>query len=268
MATSSLGASRCAGSPGACGIDLLLAGHLHLAYHDDIRSHHKSLKRSVLSVQAGTATSTRRRHEPNAYNWITLSRDLVSVDVRIWNGKEFEIPSNALRADQPHLDSPGTGPSQSAEPPRRFIGRLEKPSSRPSITLGRLSFYENYSLHFESQSLYLFKMTFVSSKDEVSRSSDHPLTNLPRKDLDLITELVLRSGSLKDLADAYGVSYPTIRLRLDRVIERLKAAVEGKQPDPLTELLARLVERGELTVSAQRAVRDTARKQRDKGKTK
>jgi hypothetical protein len=111
-------------------------------------------------------------------------------------------------------------------------------------------------------------MTFVSSKEEVSEGSDHPLTNLPREDLDLITELVLRSGSLKDLADAYGVSYPTIRLRLDRVIERLKAAVEGKQPDPLTELLARLVERGELTVSGARAVRDTARKQRDKGKTK
>jgi 3',5'-cyclic AMP phosphodiesterase CpdA len=73
-----------------CGVDLLLAGHLHLAYHDDIRSHHTSLKRSVLSVQAGTATSNRLRGEPNAYNWITLSRDLVTVAVRIWNGRCFE----------------------------------------------------------------------------------------------------------------------------------------------------------------------------------
>jgi len=73
-----------------CGIDLLLAGHLHLAYHDDIRSHHKSLKRSVLSVQAGTATSTRLRGEPNAYNWITLVPNQVSVEVRIWNSKAFE----------------------------------------------------------------------------------------------------------------------------------------------------------------------------------
>jgi 3',5'-cyclic AMP phosphodiesterase CpdA len=73
-----------------CGVDLLLAGHLHLAYHDDIRSHHTSLKRSVLSVQAGTATSTRKRGEPNAYNWITLSPDLVAVEVRIWNGNGFE----------------------------------------------------------------------------------------------------------------------------------------------------------------------------------
>jgi 3',5'-cyclic AMP phosphodiesterase CpdA len=73
-----------------CGIDMLLAGHLHLAYHDDVRSHHKSVKRSVLSVQAGTATSTRRRAEPNAYNWITVSPDLATVAVRVWNGHRFE----------------------------------------------------------------------------------------------------------------------------------------------------------------------------------
>jgi 3',5'-cyclic AMP phosphodiesterase CpdA len=71
-----------------CGVDMLLAGHLHLAYHDDLRSHYKSAKRSILSVQAGTATSTRRRGEPNAYNWITVSKDLCTVAVRAWNAKQ------------------------------------------------------------------------------------------------------------------------------------------------------------------------------------
>ena len=103
-------------------------------------------------------------------------------------------------------------------------------------------------------------MSFDLLNSERTDLSGHPLLSLSREDLDLITELVLRSGSLKDLADAYGVSYPTIRGRLDRVIERLSAAMKGKAPDPISELLARLVERGELSASNARAIRDLARK--------
>ena len=71
------------------GVDLLLAGHLHLAYHDDLRSHYKASRASVLSVQAGTATSTRRRGEPNAYNWISVSPNLCTVGVRSWSHDAF-----------------------------------------------------------------------------------------------------------------------------------------------------------------------------------
>jgi len=72
-----------------CNIDVLLAGHLHLAYHDDVRGYHAGAKRSVISIQAGTATSTRLRGEPNAYNRITIERDHVHVSVRAWNGSAF-----------------------------------------------------------------------------------------------------------------------------------------------------------------------------------
>lgn len=103
-------------------------------------------------------------------------------------------------------------------------------------------------------------MSLQSFKAPAPQVPEHPLLALPREDLDLITELVLRSGSLKGLAEAYSVSYPTIRTRVDRVIGRLRETIEGRQPDELTELLASLLERGEITASAARRVRDTARK--------
>jgi len=93
--------------------------------------------------------------------------------------------------------------------------------------------------------------------------ADHPLAALERDDLDFIAQLVLRSGSLKDLAEAYSVSYPTIRGRLDRVIERLRGAMAGQRPDPLSELLAKMVERGEISATGARSVRDVARKMAD-----
>jgi hypothetical protein len=95
--------------------------------------------------------------------------------------------------------------------------------------------------------------------------ADHPLGRLSREDLDLITELVLMSGSLKALAEAYGVSYPTIRLRLDRVIERLREAIAGRVPDPMSDLLAALMARGELSPAAARAVRELYRRMQESG---
>ncbi|MGB7160221.1 MAG: metallophosphoesterase [Tepidisphaeraceae bacterium] len=71
-------------------IDMCLAGHLHMGYSGDVRTHHEAVKRSILSVQAGTAISTRRRNEPNAYNLITIDGEHVTIQVHAWNGTTFE----------------------------------------------------------------------------------------------------------------------------------------------------------------------------------
>ncbi|HRQ73430.1 MAG TPA: DUF2089 family protein [Phycisphaerales bacterium] len=98
---------------------------------------------------------------------------------------------------------------------------------------------------------------------EIEKSVDsHPLCRLPREDLELVAELVLASGSLKGVAEAYGVSYPTIRGRVDRVIERLRMVLEDRKPDPVTDLLADLVARGELTGATARRIRDAVREAR------
>lgn len=96
--------------------------------------------------------------------------------------------------------------------------------------------------------------------------SSHPLTQLERHDLDLAMELVLKGGSLKDLAAEYGVSYPTIRGRVNRLIERLRAVIAGRSPDPLSDLLDGLVERGEMSAATARLVRAAARDAADPGR--
>lgn len=45
---------------------------------------------------------------------------------------------------------------------------------------------------------------------------------LDAEDLNFLKQFILSSGSLKDLAQKYEVSYPTMRLRVDRLIEKIK----------------------------------------------
>lgn len=72
------------------------------------------------------------------------------------------------------------------------------------------------------------------------------VVNLEEEDLHFIKRLVLASGSLKELAAEYGVSYPTIRARLDAVIERVKVLDTHKDDDPLEARIRILVAKGDL----------------------
>jgi hypothetical protein len=49
-----------------------------------------------------------------------------------------------------------------------------------------------------------------------------PLAGLGQDDQDFIVDFIKASGSLKDMATLLGVSYPTVRNRLDGVIEKLR----------------------------------------------
>ncbi|WP_102335271.1 DUF2089 family protein [Salimicrobium jeotgali] len=46
--------------------------------------------------------------------------------------------------------------------------------------------------------------------------------SLDEEDLEFIKKFVINSGSLKQIAINYEVSYPTVRLRLDKLIEKVK----------------------------------------------
>jgi hypothetical protein len=84
---------------------------------------------------------------------------------------------------------------------------------------------------------------------------DHPLLQLEEDDLDFVVHFVLASGSLKEMAELYDVSYPTIRASLDRVIAELRKRTRGGGRDEMTELLAGMVERGELRPATAKSIR-------------
>ena len=53
------------------------------------------------------------------------------------------------------------------------------------------------------------------------------LSSLSDEDLNFLKRFLLHSGSLKGLAAEYEVSYPTVRLRLDRLIQKVEVTEEA-----------------------------------------
>jgi len=65
------------------------------------------------------------------------------------------------------------------------------------------------------------------------------MAELEDEDLTFIKKFILASGSLKEVAALYGVSYPTVRLRLDRLIQKIRLT-EAAEADPYVSLVKRL----------------------------
>ena len=56
-----------------------------------------------------------------------------------------------------------------------------------------------------------------------------PLLNLSSEHQQFIELFILNSGSLKRMADSMNITYPTVRSRLDAIIEELKQQIEKKE---------------------------------------
>ena len=79
----------------------------------------------------------------------------------------------------------------------------------------------------------------------------HPwLEALDEEDLAFLKRFLLSSGSLKDVARNYGVSYPTVRLRLDRLIQKVEVADEFTEAGPFESRLRLLLAEGTIDAEA------------------
>ncbi|MDK2562552.1 DUF2089 family protein [Romboutsia sedimentorum] len=65
------------------------------------------------------------------------------------------------------------------------------------------------------------------------------IEGLNDEDLNFIKKFILASGSLKEVANLYNVTYPTVRLRLDKLIKKIQIN-ESNSADPYVSLVKQL----------------------------
>ena len=75
------------------------------------------------------------------------------------------------------------------------------------------------------------------------------ITELEEGELVFVKRFLLASGSLKEMAEVYGVSYPTVRARLNQIIEKVKMSEENRE-DPYEKLIKKMAIEGKIDFEA------------------
>lgn len=65
------------------------------------------------------------------------------------------------------------------------------------------------------------------------------IANLDDEDVSFIKRFLLASGSLKEMAKQYEVTYPTVRLRLDKLIQKIQVS-DSTESEPYIALIKKL----------------------------
>ena len=90
------------------------------------------------------------------------------------------------------------------------------------------------------------------------------MVNLEDEDLVFMKKFLLASGSLKEVAAQYGVTYPTVRLRLDRLIQKIQIS-EDTSNEPYVALIKRLAVNEKIDFDTAKLLMSEYRKQRKTG---
>lgn len=101
------------------------------------------------------------------------------------------------------------------------------------------------NIHFNNIEIFIFylKFKYVILQKEVINMDTVPMwmKNLDDEDMIFIKRFLLASGSLKEVAKLYGVTYPTVRVRLNKLIDKIKLSEDKEDNDEFVELIKRYV---------------------------
>jgi hypothetical protein len=83
-----------------------------------------------------------------------------------------------------------------------------------------------------SLTLIILKYNLILLKKKKRKNMKEWLPELSEEDRAFIKRFILASGSLKALAKQYQVSYPTLRIRLNRLINKIKVIDDPEAENP------------------------------------
>lgn len=87
------------------------------------------------------------------------------------------------------------------------------------------------------------------------------LLALEQEDVTFLKNFVLKSGSLKEIAKLYGVSYPTVRLRLDKLIQKIQLN-DRKEEEPFTTFIKGLAVDSRIDLETAKIIIDKYKQER------
>ncbi len=97
-----------------CGVDILLAGHMHVGLSGRTAQRYKTAGYSAIFVQAGTATSTRGRGEPNSFNVLKINYSSITIERLSWDA----VSSRFIIASTECFQRTAQGWERNSIPPR------------------------------------------------------------------------------------------------------------------------------------------------------
>jgi hypothetical protein len=119
------------------------------------------------------------------------------------------------------------------------------------------------NIEFLTCNILNYALIIFNMKNEDKKGGEW-LKVLSEEDLHFVKRFMLASGSLKELAKQYGVSYPTLRIRLDRLIEKIRLVNDPVSRDPFRLLIRTLVADGRVSSADAKKVIDKHEEERSK----